>query len=113
MARNDAVIQSQAASLRNLENQVGQLANELKNRPQGTLPSNTETPHRNRKEHCKAITLRGGKTLEEPEGKKKSQKDPVLTQEEEKNEQGKVQGERTEAENSAEKSGANAAAMPQ
>ncbi|KAL5550632.1 hypothetical protein UlMin_000808 [Ulmus minor] len=43
MARNDAVIQSQAASLRNLENQVGQLANELKNRPPGTLPSNTET----------------------------------------------------------------------
>ncbi|KAL5571470.1 hypothetical protein UlMin_021067 [Ulmus minor] len=66
MARNDAVIQSQAASLRNLENQVGQLANELKNRPPGTLPSNTESPKRDGKEHCKAITLRGGKTLEVP-----------------------------------------------
>ncbi|KAL5574219.1 hypothetical protein UlMin_023816 [Ulmus minor] len=63
MARNDAVIQSQAASLRNLENQVGQLANELKNRPLGTLPSNTESPKRDGKEHCKAITLRGGNTL--------------------------------------------------
>ncbi|KAL5568453.1 hypothetical protein UlMin_025028 [Ulmus minor] len=51
MARNDAVIQSQAASLRNLENQVGQLANELKNRPLGTLPSNTESPKRDGKEH--------------------------------------------------------------
>ncbi|KAL5541254.1 hypothetical protein UlMin_042476 [Ulmus minor] len=59
MARNDAVIQSQAVSLRNLENQVGQLANELKNRPPGTLPSNTESPKRDGKEHCKAITLRG------------------------------------------------------
>ncbi|KAL5564001.1 hypothetical protein UlMin_033748 [Ulmus minor] len=59
MAWNDAVIQSQAASLRNLENQVGQLANELKNRPPGTLPSNTESPKRDGKEHCKAITLRG------------------------------------------------------
>ncbi|KAL5541723.1 hypothetical protein UlMin_009433 [Ulmus minor] len=67
MARNDAVIQSQAASLRNLENQVGQLANELKKRPLGTLPSNTEIPKRDGKEHCKAITLRGGKTLETPE----------------------------------------------
>ena len=55
IARNDAVIQSQAASLRNLENQVGQLANELKNRPPRTLPSNTESPKRDGKEHCKAI----------------------------------------------------------
>ncbi|KAL5580892.1 hypothetical protein UlMin_013334 [Ulmus minor] len=51
MARNDAVIQSQTASLRNLENQVGQLANELKNRPPGTLPSNTKSPKRDGKEH--------------------------------------------------------------
>ncbi|KAL5583077.1 hypothetical protein UlMin_015519 [Ulmus minor] len=75
MARNDAVIQIQAASLRNLENQVGQLANELKNRPPGTLPSNTESPKRDGNEHCKAITLRGGKTLEVPEIKEKNQKD--------------------------------------
>ncbi|KAL5568112.1 hypothetical protein UlMin_024687 [Ulmus minor] len=113
MARNDTVIQSQAASLRNLENQVGQLANELKNRPPGTLPSNTESPKRDGKEHCKAITLRGGKTLEEPEINEKNQKELVSRQEEENNEQGKVKEESKEAEKSGEKSGANSAAMPQ
>ncbi|XP_060961982.1 uncharacterized protein LOC133032150 [Cannabis sativa] len=64
MAKNDAVIQSQAASLRNLEVQLGQLANDLKNRPQGTLPSDTENPRREGKEHCKAVTLRSGKIIE-------------------------------------------------
>ncbi|KAL5542654.1 hypothetical protein UlMin_010364 [Ulmus minor] len=111
MARNDAVIQSQAASLRNLENQVGQLANELKNRPPGTLPSNTESPKRDGKEHCKAITLRGGKTLEVPEINEKNPKELVSRQEEENNEQGNVEKESREAENSGEnsgKSGANA-----
>ncbi|KAL5578338.1 hypothetical protein UlMin_020037 [Ulmus minor] len=117
MARNDAVIQSQAASLRNLENQVGQLANELKNRPPGTLPSNTESPKRDGKEHCKAITLRGGKTLEAPEIKEKNQKELVSRQQKENNEQGNFEEESKEAEksreNSGEKSGANATAMPQ
>ncbi|KAM6589718.1 hypothetical protein CsatA_012323 [Cannabis sativa] len=64
MAKNDAVIQSQAASLRNLEVQLGQLANDLKNRPQGTLPSDTENPRRDGKEHCKVVTLRSGKIIE-------------------------------------------------
>ncbi|XP_062114442.1 uncharacterized protein LOC133825529 [Humulus lupulus] len=64
MAKNDAMIQSQVASLRNLEIQLGQLANELRNRPQGTLPSDTKNPRKDRKEHCKAITLRSGKNLE-------------------------------------------------
>ncbi|XP_062093791.1 uncharacterized protein LOC133799817 [Humulus lupulus] len=64
MAKNDAVIQSQAASLRNLETQLGQLANELRNRPQGTLPSDKENPRKYGKEHCKAVTLRSGKNVE-------------------------------------------------
>ncbi|XP_062114164.1 uncharacterized protein LOC133825202 [Humulus lupulus] len=64
MAKNDAMIQSQAASLRNLEIQLGQLANELRNRQQGTLPSDTENPRKDCKEHCKAVTLRSGKNLE-------------------------------------------------
>ena len=34
-------LQSQAASIRDLEMQVGQLANSMNNRPQGALPSNT------------------------------------------------------------------------
>ncbi|GMN27519.1 hypothetical protein TIFTF001_041048, partial [Ficus carica] len=73
MAKNDAIIQnqsaliqSQAASLRTLENQVGQLANVLSNRPQGSLPSDTENPRRDGKEHCKAITLRNGRQIEQP-----------------------------------------------
>ncbi|MEN2601818.1 hypothetical protein AAER58_04735, partial [Acinetobacter baumannii] len=57
MAKNDV-------SLRNLENQVDQLATELKNRPQGALPNDTENPRNLRKEHCIALTLRSGKTLE-------------------------------------------------
>ncbi|XP_062103792.1 uncharacterized protein LOC133814906 [Humulus lupulus] len=63
MAKNDAVIQSQEASLRNLEMQLDQLANEMKTRPQGSLPSDTENPRRDGKEHCKAIQLRNGKNL--------------------------------------------------
>ncbi|XP_024027611.1 uncharacterized protein LOC112093437 [Morus notabilis] len=77
MARNDsliqgqaALLQSQAASLRTLENQVGQLANVLSNRPQGSLLSDTENPRRDGKEqckeHCKAITLRNGREIEQP-----------------------------------------------
>ncbi|XP_062104242.1 uncharacterized protein LOC133815414 [Humulus lupulus] len=72
MAKNDVVIQSQATSLRNLEIQVGQLANELKNIPQGTLPSDTENTRRDGKEHCKAVTLRSGKNLELTEDNSKS-----------------------------------------
>ncbi|KAM6577511.1 hypothetical protein CsatB_029348 [Cannabis sativa] len=64
MAKNDAIIQSQAVSLRNLEIQLGKLANDLKNRPQGTLPSDTENPRRDGKEHWKAVTLRSEKILE-------------------------------------------------
>ncbi|XP_024028757.1 uncharacterized protein LOC112093792 [Morus notabilis] len=76
MARNDslipgqaALLQSQAASLRTLENQVGQLANVLSNRPQGSLPSDTKNPRRDGKEHCKehckAITLQNGREIEQ------------------------------------------------
>jgi len=63
MAKNDVVIQSQQASLRNLEVQVGQLANELRNRPLGKLPTDTETPKRESKEQCQAIELRSGKEI--------------------------------------------------
>ena len=52
------------ASLRNLENQVGQLANNLSRRPQGGLPSNTE---KNPREEVNAVILRNGKELEEVE----------------------------------------------
>ena len=52
------------ASLRNLENQVGQLAINLSKRPQAGWPSNTK---RNPREKVNAITLRNGRELEEIE----------------------------------------------
>ncbi|XP_062088469.1 uncharacterized protein LOC133795032 [Humulus lupulus] len=80
MAKNDAVIQSQAASLRNLEIQLGHLANDLKNRPQGSLPSDKENPRRDGKEQCKAINLWSGKNLEVNEEKTKGSKEPTSIQ---------------------------------
>ena len=51
-------------SLRNLENQIGQLATALSNRPHGSLPNNTDDPNREDKEHCKVINLRFGKGID-------------------------------------------------
>ncbi|XP_060974216.1 uncharacterized protein LOC133039358 [Cannabis sativa] len=80
MAKNDAVIQSQAASLRNLELQLGHLANELKARPQGSLPSDTENPRRDGKEQCKSIHLRSGKHLKNSEEEIKGSGEPTSIQ---------------------------------
>ena len=56
-----ALIQSQSASIKALENQIGQLANAQSYRPPGNLPSNTEPNLRNiGKEQCHAITLKSG-----------------------------------------------------
>ena len=52
------------ASLRNLENRVGQLANNLSRRPQGGLPSNIK---KNPREEVNAVTLRSGKEFDEVE----------------------------------------------
>ncbi|KAG9450108.1 hypothetical protein H6P81_010073 [Aristolochia fimbriata] len=60
--KGEAKFQNQEASIRNLEIQMGQLANAISGRNQGTLPSNSET---NPREQIKAITLRSGKVLEE------------------------------------------------
>src|ERR1044072_7079760 len=54
-------------SIKNFENQVGQLAKQLSERPPGMFPSDTIV---NPKENCSAITLRSGNTLLEPEEKK-------------------------------------------
>ncbi|XP_038885789.1 uncharacterized protein LOC120076081 [Benincasa hispida] len=59
--KNEAIRQSQASSIRNLEVQIGQLAIELKNKAPGTLPSSSEAPGRSGKEQCQALTLRSGK----------------------------------------------------
>ncbi|KAJ9536230.1 hypothetical protein OSB04_un000596 [Centaurea solstitialis] len=54
--------QTQAA-MRNFETQLGQLAAEFKNIPQGSLPSDTEHPKRDVKEQVKMISLRSTDNL--------------------------------------------------
>ncbi|WRX25992.1 Retrotransposon gag domain - like 10 [Theobroma cacao] len=68
MSKTDAIIQSYGASLRNLETQMGQLANSINSRPQGALQSDTQVNPKG-KEHCNAITLRSGKEVEGVNGK--------------------------------------------
>ncbi|KAJ9550857.1 hypothetical protein OSB04_014902 [Centaurea solstitialis] len=51
------------ATLRGLETQISQLANEVKGRQPGTLPSDTETPRNGQKEFVKAVTLRSSDGL--------------------------------------------------
>ena len=38
----------------------------MSSRSQGSLPSNTEDPRREGKEHCKVINLRSGKNIDIP-----------------------------------------------
>ena len=64
---NEIRLKNQEASLKNLENQVGQLASLLSERSQGALPSNIE---KNPREEAKAVTLRNERELEEIEKKK-------------------------------------------
>ena len=59
-------LNNQVAQLRNLEVQMGQMASLLSERQQGNFPSTSEVnPRREGKEHCKAVTLRSGRTLEQ------------------------------------------------
>ncbi|XP_073124805.1 uncharacterized protein [Henckelia pumila] len=60
ISSTDTRLQNQDASIKNLETQLGQLANIIAGRTQGTLPSDTE---KNPKEQVKALTLRSGKEI--------------------------------------------------
>ncbi|XP_061350043.1 uncharacterized protein LOC133295257 [Gastrolobium bilobum] len=51
------------ASIRNLENQIGQIAKQMAERAPGTFPNNTVT---NSKEDCMDITTRSGKVVAAP-----------------------------------------------
>ncbi|XP_070055404.1 uncharacterized protein [Nicotiana tomentosiformis] len=62
------VQQAQAAAMRNLERQMGQLASAQNTRPIGALPCDTEP---NPKAQVNAVTLRNGRVLEEVPKKKK------------------------------------------
>ena len=64
--KNEAIVQSQAVSLRNLKNQIRQLGTAMSSRSQGSLPSNTEDPRREGKEHCKVINLKSEKNVDIP-----------------------------------------------
>ncbi|XP_076895148.1 uncharacterized protein LOC143547659 [Bidens hawaiensis] len=57
--RHDFELRNQKASIQTIENQVGQIAQLLSARPQGSLPSNIE---RNPNAEAKAITLRSGRS---------------------------------------------------
>ena len=65
MQQQATQLNNQAAELRNLEVQMGQMANLLTKRQPGSLPSNSEVnPRRDGNEHVKAVMLRSGKELE-------------------------------------------------
>ncbi|KAH9668785.1 hypothetical protein KPL70_021515 [Citrus sinensis] len=68
MTKTETTFQNQSASIRNLEVQVGQIANLLSSRQQGSLPSNTEM---NPREQVNATVLWSGKQLDEPRKKAK------------------------------------------
>ena len=59
-------LNNQTTQLQTLEAQMGQMASLLSERQHGNLPSTSEVnPRREEKEHCKSVTLRSGKTLEQ------------------------------------------------
>nr|XP_017233145.1 PREDICTED: uncharacterized protein LOC108207196 [Daucus carota subsp. sativus] len=62
-----------ASSQKMLEVQIGQIANKVGVREQGSPPSQ---PDLNGNEHCKAITLRNGRELPEVEAVKRNEKAP-------------------------------------
>ncbi|PIN17626.1 DNA-directed DNA polymerase [Handroanthus impetiginosus] len=57
---------STAANFEMMETQIGQLANAINSRHQGSLPSNTEpNPRQEDKAQCQAVTLYNGRELQE------------------------------------------------
>ncbi|PIN22518.1 DNA-directed DNA polymerase [Handroanthus impetiginosus] len=75
-----------AANFKTMETQIGQLANAINSRPQGSLPSNTEpNPRQDGKAQCQAVTLRNGRKLQEVVKKPtKSKEKEVISKEKEK-----------------------------
>ena len=71
-------LNNQVAQLRNLEVQLGQMASLLSERQHRNLPSTSEVnPMREGKKHCKAVTLRSGKTLEQSVEAQEGDENPV------------------------------------
>ncbi|XP_073152742.1 uncharacterized protein [Henckelia pumila] len=61
ISSTETIMQNQDTSIKNLENQIGQLAKAMSSRELGTLPSDTE---KNPKEQVKAVELRSEKKIE-------------------------------------------------
>ena len=71
-------LNNQGAQLQNLEVQMGQMASLLSERQHGNLPSTSEVNlRREGKKHCKVITLRSGKTLEQSVEAQEEDENPV------------------------------------
>jgi len=68
MHETKTALSNQSAQIRNLETQVGQLANAIHTRPQGTLPS---APEVNPREHCNAISHQHVAATESPKKEEK------------------------------------------
>ncbi|KAK8984702.1 hypothetical protein V6N11_020018 [Hibiscus sabdariffa] len=66
-------MQNQEAALKSLENQVGQISQVLKSRPNGGFPSDTEVAKGTNHVRCKAISTRSGKVLETPPKRKQGE----------------------------------------
>ena len=74
-------LNNQAAQLRNLEVQMGQMASLLSKRQHENLPSTSEVnPRREEKKHCKVVTLRSGKTLEQSIEAQEEDENPVRSE---------------------------------
>ena len=78
MQQSEARFQANETTMKNLETQVGQIADILANRGPGTLPSNTE---KNPREHVKAVSLRSGRELEEPRVQQKEPEEEEINDE--------------------------------
>ena len=81
IAKNEAIVQSQVVSLKNLENQIGQLVTAMSSRSQGSLPSNTEDLRREGKKNYKMINLRSRKNVNIPVDVAKKRLEPTSSQE--------------------------------
>ena len=57
------------ASLKNMETQMGQLAQSVREQPPKSFPSDTETNPKS----CMTVTLRSGKKLDEPKNVEKDE----------------------------------------
>ncbi|PPR93871.1 hypothetical protein GOBAR_AA26802 [Gossypium barbadense] len=72
----ETALKNQQALIQGFKIQIDQLAKLISERPQGSLPSNTES---NPREHLNAITIRDKEGVVEPEPKPKSRKEILVS----------------------------------